>query len=189
MKTRTFFFLAVLGFTLHLNAQEATRLYDYTRTFVEDGYTYQCDVPASAMVTLYNKENKLTYVDQIYKDTGEHYSHKDNVSLRTDAETDTWTRPLCFDIVNAAFTEAEAARTKGYSLTISMYINPDTGKVMEVNFNFVTFDPFATIPVSVYRQIEVELKKKIWFNISEEGKKLNYILLWWQQEIGETVGK
>ena len=114
MKTKSFFFLAVLGLTLHLNAQEATRLYDSTRTFVEDGYTYQCDVPASAMVTLYNKENKLTYVEQIYKDTGKHYSFDEStyVPLMTDEETDTWTRPLCFDIVNAAFTKEEAARTK-----------------------------------------------------------------------------
>ena len=45
----------------------------------------------------------------------------------------------------------------------------------KVDFDFVTFNPFATIPVSVYRQIEIQLKEKVWFVPTEFGKGLNYI--------------
>ena len=41
---------------------EGTVIYKKTTTFEVDGYTYQCDVDdGSQFVTLYNKENKLTY--------------------------------------------------------------------------------------------------------------------------------
>ena len=46
-----------------------TIIYKKTTTFDVDGYTYQCDVDdGSQFVTLYNKENKLTYKDIVYKD-------------------------------------------------------------------------------------------------------------------------
>ena len=193
MKTKLFLILVLLGFAFHLDAQEVKRYYNETRTFVEDGYTYQCDVPPSSMVTLYNKENKFTYEDSRYKDTGIVYVPKEDgkryVSVLADAATDRHTRPLCFEIVNKAFTPEQAARTKGNSLGVSIYINPETGKIDEVNFTFIRYSPFATIPVSVYRQIEVELKEKLHFNISEEGRLLNFIFLWWRQKVGETAGK
>ena len=34
-----------------------TNYYEATKTFVENGYTYQCDVPAYKLITLYNKAN------------------------------------------------------------------------------------------------------------------------------------
>ncbi|WP_367997137.1 DUF5043 domain-containing protein [Bacteroides caecimuris] len=41
--------------------------------------------------------------------------------------------------------------------------------------------------MSVYREIEVELKKNIWFTTTEEGKKMNYLVRMWNQEIGVTI--
>ena len=53
---------------------EGTVIYKKTTTFEVDGYTYQCDVDdGSQFVTLYNKENKLTYEKIVYKDTGKTY--------------------------------------------------------------------------------------------------------------------
>ena len=43
-----------------------TNYYEVDKTFYKNGYTYQCDIhEGSKMVTLYNKENQYTYVDQI----------------------------------------------------------------------------------------------------------------------------
>ena len=42
-----------------------------------------------------------------------------------------------------------------------MYINSSTGRVDEVSFEFHRSGPFATIPVSVYRKIETEIKKEL----------------------------
>ena len=41
-----------------------------------------------------------------------------------------------------------------------MCINSDTGKVDEVEFSFMNFGTYATIPISVYRKIETDLKEK-----------------------------
>lgn len=164
---------------LRISAQE--NFYEFTKTFNEDSYTYQCDVDKSKLVTLYNKENKLTYIEKKYRDTGKQASMLcDN---KKEFETETWTKPKCFSIVNKAFSSVEKQRVKGVELTISLYIDPDSGEVLEVEFQFTNFRPYATIPISVYRRIELELKKNIRFTPTAEGKKLNYIFLWWRQEI------
>ena len=170
-----------------VNIMSQTSYYATTKTFYESGYTYQCDVPTSGMVSLYNTDNQLTYTDVVYKATGEFYSPKQGEYIDT-FEDDTWTKQLCHYIVDNAFSKDERLRVKGREFAITMYIDLGTGKVAEVDFRFVTFGPYVTIPISVYRQIETELKSKVWFIPTEEGRKLNYILLSWRQEPIATNG-
>lgn len=155
--------------------------YESTRTFNEEGYTYQCDVAAEiSFVRLYNKKNKLTYVLQRDSTkigpTPMYYSYKGKV------EDEDWTGPKRIEIVNDAFSKLEKKRLKGSKFTILLYIDSNSGQVSEVEFQFSSFWPCATIPVSVYRKIETELKENIWFTPTAEGKKLNYILVGWMQE-------
>ncbi|MCE9107943.1 DUF5043 domain-containing protein [Bacteroides pyogenes] len=166
------------------NSMSQTNYYTVTKTFYQDGYTYQCDVvQGNKMVTLYNKDNKLTYTDQINKTTGKELPLFGNPD---DVLDDDWTRGKSEKIVNGAFSAAQRNAVKGNILIISMYISPETGKVIEVKFNFTcTGDTFATIPVSVYRKIETDLKNNIWFTPTTDGKKLNYIYRSWNQEITE----
>ncbi len=175
-------FILFIAFTLYVVdvfCQE--NFYEFTKTFNEDGYTYQCDVDKSKLVTLYNKENKLTYIEKKYRDTGKQASMLyDN---KKEFEIETWTKPKCFSIVNKAFSSVEKQRVKGVELTIALYIDPDSGEVLEVEFQFTNFRPYATIPISVYRRIELEMKKNIRFTPTAEGKKFNYIFLGWRQEI------
>lgn len=162
-----------------------TYYYTETKTFKEDGYTYQCDVKYG-FATLYNKENKLTYEDNIDKRTGRAYSPKSKIMCMKE---ETWTKPKCFSIVNQAFSAKEKAILAGRELTTVLCISSETGKVSEVYFTFLAHkkNPYTTIPVSVFRNIEIELKKNVWFTPSEEGKNLNYILLWWEQDPNETI--
>ncbi len=153
-----------------------TNYYTSTKRFNENGYSYQCDVDQSKGVTLYNKNNQWTNIDQIYKSSGKKFIMDDDCP--DVIEFDTWVDPKCESIVNNAFSAVEKLRVKGHELFISMYVSPDTGKVIDVDFFFVTFDPYATIPVSVYRKIEIDIKQNIWFVPTDEGKKLNYILYW-----------
>lgn len=165
-------------YTFGIFAQE--NYYKSTKTFYENGYTYQCDVLEGAgFVTLYNKENKLSKTEQLYRNTGTPTSMKDRKKV---IEEETWTKPKCFSIVNNAFSVMEKQRLKDCEFTIMMYIDSDSGKVLEVKFQFVNFRCYATIPVSVFRKIEVELKKNIWFTPTTDGKKLNYIFLSWMQQ-------
>ena len=171
-------FISILFSATYMYAQ--TNYYATTKTFNQDGYIYQCDVRASGFVTLYNKSNKLINVYPVYKNTGESF-------VQTDAgikllESDTWTRSKRFSIVNAAFSDSEKQMLKGHDFYIIMYINSSTGRVDEVSFEFHKSDPFAAIPISVYRKIETEIKKELWFTLTAEGKMLSYIFYWWAQE-------
>ena len=152
-----------------------TNCYAETKTFKENGYAYQCDV-SHGLVKLYNKENKLTYVRQIFKDTKEVPGFGFDFD---DVVEETWTKPKSLSIVNNAFTAEQKQRMGTECVGICMYISPETGKVVEVDFTLATFSPFATSPLSVYRKIEVELKQQIWFTPTKEGKRLNYLMRYW----------
>ncbi|GHT11542.1 hypothetical protein FACS189426_13580 [Bacteroidia bacterium] len=157
-----------------------TYYYNATKTFNENGYTYQCDIATSNMVTLYNKSNQFTYTHMYYKGT----DHTYNYDGSNDAfDTETWTRATCYSIVNNAFSNSEKGRVRRESFGITLIIDSNTGKVIEVNFNFHKTDKYATIPVSVYRKIETELKANIWVTPTAEGKKLNYLMLGWRHEV------
>ena len=141
------------------------KLYEETKQIQGDGYTYQCETDG-VVVDLYNTNQQFVKTDQINRKTGEYSGTTDAYILQL--ERDTWTRSKCFTIVRKI-------------LDICLYIHPDTGKIIDVSFSFGNRDNFSTIPLSVYRKIELELKKNIWFVPTEHGKQFNYILLWWEQ--------
>ena len=178
MKTTILSFLLIFC-AVYTAAQ--TNYYTETKTFQESGYTYQCDV-SHGLVKLYNKENKLTYVRQIFKDTKEVPGFGFDFD---DVVEETWTRPKSLSIVNNSFTPEQKQRMGTQSVGICMYISPETGKVIEVEFHLSTFNPFATISLSVYRKIEVELKQQIWFTPTKDGKRLNYLMRYWRHRFKE----
>ena len=159
-----------------------SNLYKETKQIQGEGYTYQCKV-IGIIAELYNTNQQFVEKDQINRKTGKYSSIKD--SYTPQFESDTWTRPKCYSIVRNAFSGEQKQRIKGQTLVISLYIHPDTGKVIDVSFGFSNRENFATIPISVYRKIELELKKNIWFTPTEHGKQFNYILLWWEQKVSE----
>lgn len=161
-----------------------TNYYLEDKTFNEDGYIYQCDVDENTRwVTLYNKDNQYTYVDHYDRYTGKQITIEENLKGSKQLQDDNWTKTKCFSIINGAFSTEERMRLDANEFAILLYIDSDTGKITEVEFQFPNFNPFATIPISVYRQIEVELKNNVWFTPTEEGKRRNYILRAWMHEV------
>lgn len=156
-----------------------TNYYEVDKTFYKNGYTYQCDIhEGSKMVTLYNKENQYTYVDQIINNG----TQPPMENMPRCIEKDNWTKRKCYEIVNNAFSETEKQRMKGHCIQVRMYISPTTGKITEVDYHFISLSPCATTPISVFRAIEVELKNNVWFTPTDYGKTLNYIFLGWNYE-------
>ena len=82
------------------------------------------------------------------------------------------------NIVNAAFTAAQKQTITDEELYIDMYINTETGKIDDVCFSFLNNKPYAYIPVSVYRNIELAIKENVQEVLTDEGRKLNFIY-WW----------
>ena len=158
-----------------------TVIYKKTTTFEQEGYTYQCDVQDGCQfVTLYNKENTLTYEDIVYKETGKVFScdFTESKVIVSNIEMGRKAR----NIINKAFTKAMTDELGEREFTITMLLSPITGKVIEVNYNFTTFSPYAKVPLHVYREIEIELKEQIQYTPGELGKQLNYIMLAWRQK-------
>lgn len=181
MKTKALFSLIIyLCCATCIYAQ--SNLYKETKQIQGEGYTYQCETDG-VVVNLYNTSQQFVKMDQVNRKTGKHSGFKDTYTPHI--AQDTWTRPKCYSTVRNAFSEEEKQRLKWQILDISLYIHPDTGKIIDVMFTFSTIDGFSTIPLSVYRNIELELKKNIWFTTTENGKKWNYVLLWWQQIVSK----
>ena len=83
-------------------------------------------------------------------------------------------------IVNNAFINYKG-KMKGSKLTIITCTDSETGKISEVLFNFPGFTPYATIPVSIYREIETKLIG-LKYTLTPLAKTLNYVYQWWAIE-------
>ena len=165
-----------------LLALAQTNYYAVTKTFNEQGYTYQCDVSGGRNVTLYNKNNKWTYVNQMKKGTNTpFYVTPENYSpLYVKDKNEAYNDSIFKVIVNNAFADYKG-KMKGSKLTIITCTDSETGKISEVLFNFAGFTPYATIPVSVYREIETKLIG-LKFTLTPLAKTLNYVYQWWAIE-------
>ena len=174
---RTIIFITMLFCATFSVAQ--TNYYTTSKTFYENGYTYRCDLCASRFLDLYNVNNKWIGQFPSYKSTGETFVVPDvGIDLFTHAS---WlaNKEKVENIVKAAFTAAQKQTITDEELYIDMYINTETGKIDDVCFSFLNNEPYAYIPVSVYRNIELAIKENIQFVLTDEGRKLNFIY-WWR---------
>ena len=150
--------------------------YSATRTIQGEGYSYQCDNP-KGRVTLYNTNNQYTYAkwerkDGLPVDDDYHFGRKTTINDGLQG------RQKAQQIASRTFTveEIRSVQAAGPILFITLIINPDTGNVQEVNFEFPGLSGYSKIPIERYRQIELAIKDEITFDITEAGKKLNYCM-------------
>lgn len=175
--------IATMGIIIYAIITHAqTNYYGSTKTFVEDGYTYQCDVRPSGYAILYNKNNKWTYVHQMKKGTDKpFYITPENYQPVVKADkNEAYIDSIYKVIVNNAFKEYKT-KVKGSAFYIVTCTDTDTGKIAEVCFHVPTFTPYVTIPVSVFREIECNLVG-LQYTLTELGKTLNYLYLFWRIE-------
>lgn len=171
-----FIFLISLLQSFMLCAQ--TNYYAETRAFNESGYIYQAEVLSNGSVKLYNTANLWMNAECVYKDTGTIFNMPDyGIDL---FDHDSWldSKVQVANVVNSSFTDTEKQRIQDVYFFIIMHINSTTGYIDDVYFEFDNTEPYATIPVSVYRNIELGIKEKVRFTLTDEGKKLNYIYYW-----------
>ena len=153
-----------------MNAQ--TRFYDTDRTFNEQGFTYVSH-EMGALVRLHNREQRWIGVMERNRDgTG-----GGEMELPPPFQTNSHAQmnQLARTIINNAFTPAERQRIRGERLTVIMYLDTNTGRVDDVEFRFVRVGGFATIPVTTYRRIELELKERIQFVMTDAGRRRNVV--------------
>ena len=177
---RTIIFIAMLFCTVFSAAQ--TNYYTTSKVFYSNGYIYQCDSSDSRRIELYNVSNKWIGETVSYKSNGETFVVPDEgIDLFTSASWFT-NKNKCKSIVYDMFTDVQKQTFADEELELIMHINTETGKIDDVCFSFLKDEPYAYIPVSVYRNIELAIKENIQFVLTDEGRKLNFIY-WWRSVI------
>ena len=145
-------------------------------------FTYRSIVSSANMVTLHNTANTRVNVNPTFRD-GSPLTERIMRGQEQLIERDSWTQNRAQSVINNAFTHAERQRLsqRDALLTTSMIIDTTTGRVVEVEFRFLTNSEFATFPVSVFRHIELELKRLLYFTPTETGRQLNFVRRTWTQ--------
>ena len=175
---KTIIILTMLFCSSSLLAQ--TNYYTETKVFNETDYIYQCEIDSTDFVVLYNKDYQLTPDDVKFKSTGKTFiPDNENLDLITHESWLTFRRHF-YSIIQHAFSESEKniLKVTPHEIYVDLYFNTETGKVDEVKFSFYKNSGFAFVPVSVYRNMEVQIKRACQFIITEEGKQLNYLYYW-----------
>jgi len=182
MKTKIKLLLIVcLLFCASNSIMAQVRLYDTSRAISaggRDGVFFQADVSESGGVRLYNRVNRFTYAEQTIDGRRRGFDEEIRDLVHSD-----W-RALAMRIVRESFSASEISRIQqGEVMTIAMIICPQTGRVIEVNFGFSNRSGYATIGVPTFWRIERALKEQIRFTPTAEGRRMNYIIRFWNQEL------
>lgn len=160
--------------------------YRSTRRVVKDGYVYQVDNESGGIV-LYNTENKYTYRTRTNKDGTE----ADNLVQLGITKT-LIHGPVDYDLLRIisgtfinpyvpVFNLENPNELKG--LIITLIIEPETGKVIEVNFMFSINSPYSRVPIEAYRNIETELIRLMQFEVTDDGKQLSHCMFFWTSDL------
>ena len=183
MKTRNKLLLMILAvlqasiFTL-----EAQTIYYQTETtYSLNNVTYRCDIKHGGHIFLYNSSNIYTYADQTYANGT---ALPMEIALG-DTPAYTMTNASDRDIqnrVNSALSQAQKQIVGDSRIAISVIINSQTGKVIEVFFGFPKNSEYNRLPPSVFRQIEHNFLSRPHidnFAVTDVGRQLNYIMFSW----------
>lgn len=156
---------------------QTTNYYTVTKKMNGQGFVYQCDVKGN-FVLLYNINNKWTYIDQMKKGTNTPFNvtPENYVPLIVKDKNSVYNDSIVKVIVNEALINYKE-KLKGEEFAIITCTNSDTGKIDEVRFEFPNFTPYAFVPVSVYREIEMKMVG-LKYTLTPLAKTLNYVYQW-----------
>ena len=175
------------------NSVCAQRDYDFFKpedyasdTLRMDGYTYVCDTLVLFKdICIYNAENhpgrsmnlnykdgspiKIESIDDLF------FGGKPEVVLN-----DNTSRKL-FNIIDCGFSKEQALIVFPKTLDIVLNISSSDGTITDVYFWYQQESKYTEIPLDVFRQIELSLKNEVVFELTEEGRRMNYCYLSWSQ--------
>ena len=156
-----------------------TNYYTESTTFNEDDYIYQIDVLSSGFVELYNQDNQWIGSYPMYKSNGTIFVQPEYGYIDL-YDNDSWadSENKMNSIIKGALTIAEQNSVKGSKLYIELHINSTTGKVDDVKFSFSNRNSWVNISVPTYRKMEVQIKDQLFYNLTDDGRKLTYIFTW-----------
>ena len=171
------YLICIVGLLMNcafLSAQ--TYYYDVAGELSVENAAYVCELTNYGWVTLHNKH--ITFgqdCPQVYNDT------KMPVDDSTEPSEpwlidDQQMFHVC-DSIWLTTTAPYVSKKEAKDTMIELYIDSQTGKVVDVIYGFRNDAAVATMPPSVYRKVEQLLKEKLNFKVAPAGKKVNYIYM------------
>ena len=170
-------FVCCVGNTWAQRYYSVYRESDYkSDTIVNGNYTYVCDTLMGYQINIYNINNHpgrgdITYTngdvidDEILELIDLNYSQ--NLKLES--------------FVDDAFSKEQVETLDGAPLIIALDISSTDGKITDVYYSFFKDTGYANLPIDVFYDLEVRFKNEIQFELTDEGKKVNYCYLAWSQ--------
>ena len=158
------------------NVSAQTFYYTEAREFHGDGFIFINDPmgpPGRGIAHLFNKNNRWRGVPSTFRD-GRPFTRESLRHVSLIHYDGGWNERQFAAIVNNALTSAKRERVRGGVLMATLFLCTDTGKVDDVEFSFHSRSPFGTIPVSTFRQIELEIKEQLMFSLNW-GSLLNFV--------------
>ncbi len=83
-------------------------------------------------------------------------------------------------IVSNAFTKEQVANIGNDELQITLNISSTTGEITDVYFMFLPTYFYTQIPVEVFRTIELQMKERVTFDLTDEGRNMTYVYYSWE---------
>ena len=178
----------VLSFLTTIQTITAQRtLYGNVLPIVSDtismnGYTYICDTVGTFIINLHNIDNHSGRGEVAYADGTPIplYDALHNTLKHVELPSDVIQKLRT--IVDTAFSAEQAKQlAQDERLCIMLNISSADGTVTDVYIEFDKDQHYAQIPIDVFRDIELRLKNEVIFELTEEGRKMNYCFLSWRQ--------
>lgn len=187
MKTTflTIYALIFLGTTTYAQNYYTTDTVKATNT------VFKRDLKDNLSITLYNINNKHVYTKETYSDgrpTDPAVVHSRKFRR---IEVAVWQSNAAQAIVLEAFTKEEKDAIRGTvsPFAVVLVIDPQTGKIIEVYFEFITSGSFLKVSPDTFYKIEQQLKEKISYTITPDGKTLNLIKCVYRYHMDELLPK
>lgn len=180
----------ILSLTTAVAVAQTNQYPNTTGTIAKSGYTYKyrsAKIPglentvSTTDIELYNSDCKYLDVEWRYKD-GSMFQYPFGVDRPADYSSSSISRAQSIALVDGCFTTQQKAALRGKMMSVTARFDPSTGRITDVYFEFLRNDPFANIPVETYRSIELALKQRLTITVTSEGRRLNYIQMYWPQK-------
>ena len=155
---------------------------DYnTDTLRMDGYAYVCDTLMNLGLYYYNLDNHPGRGDVKYKDGTPRHLDEILAGRVTHVVINDVVYYTSRSIVDNAFSKEQAEQLEGQKFSIVLNISSADGSITDVYFKCWATGGYKNIPIEVFREIETRLKNEVQFELTEEGRKMNYCYLSWSQ--------
>ncbi len=161
-----------------------------TGTISKSGYTYKYRNEQMFVgevdpwrLELYNTANRYIDIEWAYRD-GSRMSFEKAMGTgpNNDFTASSQTVNQTLAMVDGCFTAQQKVTLRGKAMSIVARFDPSTGRIADIYFSFNRDEPFMNIPVETYRSVELALKQNLTITVTNEGRRLNYISLYWRQK-------